>query len=133
MLTRKQRIADLRRAVTEKEKKINVLSHRVQAEQAATLQDTKRQQCVADPSSVPARKLTCKDFKKMAGKSIERTPLDRLLGAVDVEQSSGLGQRFPTEVNFRFGNVNCMLMLIPTSSRLVSHHVKVMNICKRKY
>ena len=49
MLTRKQRIADLRRAVTEKEKKINVLSHRVQVEQAATLQDTKWQQCVVDP------------------------------------------------------------------------------------
>ena len=104
MLTRKQRIANLRRAVTEKEKKINVLSHRVQAEQAATLQDTKRQQCVADPSSVPTRKLTCKDLKKLAGKSIERTPLDRLLGAAGVEQSSGLGQRFPLEVNFGVGN-----------------------------
>ena len=74
MLTRKQRIADLRRAVTEKEKKINVLSHCVQAGQAATLQDTKWRQCVVDPSSVPARKLTCKDLKKLAGKSFERTP-----------------------------------------------------------
>ena len=104
MLTRKQRIADLRRAVTEKEKRINVLSHRVQAEQAATLQDTKWQQCVADPSSVPARRLTCKDLKKLAGKSIECIPLDRLLGAASVEQSSELGHHFPPEVNFGFGN-----------------------------
>ena len=103
ILTRKHRIADLRRTLAGKEKKINALSHRVQAKQAAIVKDTKRQQSVTR-SSLPARKLTCKDLKKLAGKSIERTPLDMLLGAAGMEQSSGLGPQISPEVNFGFGS-----------------------------